>query len=224
MKSSNIFENLTEVFEEVTRNPEFNTQIEEAFAKRKSGALSFEGTAKRCRNIIFRAGESLGGYDLTKDQRQWILNKVLGTFVNPPIGTGIVSDVSMSRVQQLNLQRLGAGYGPLKDVDYDDDWNVLPGHGDNLIMAETTKPTQTNKGEIMNKLNNVAIETRTYVYGQLTSDVSDDEIFDAIADVEADIAKLEKISNQPEKLVAKIEGMKADIAALVKHVDGRKAK
>ena len=50
---------------------------------------------------------------------------------------------------------------------------------------------------------------------------TDDELFDAIAQAEAEIAKCEAISAKPKALTAKIEELRAGIAALVAHMDAK---
>lgn len=67
-----------------------------------------------------------------------------------------------------------------------------------------------------------AIETKVFVYGTDAATLSDDDLFGRIAGIEAEIRNLEAIENKPEKLKAKIDSMKADIAGLVKLVDERK--
>lgn len=66
-----------------------------------------------------------------------------------------------------------------------------------------------------------AIETKTYIFGQLAANVSDDQIFDQVANIEAQIEHLSKTQNKSNKLVAKIEALNADIKALNDFVDAR---
>jgi hypothetical protein len=66
-----------------------------------------------------------------------------------------------------------------------------------------------------------AIETITYVYGQPAKDVSDDQIFTHISNLEAQIKTLNAIENKPKKLVAQVASLQAEIDALVALVDAR---
>lgn len=67
----------------------------------------------------------------------------------------------------------------------------------------------------------LAVETITFVYGTDVKNVSDDTIFGHIANLEGQIKSLEAIETKPKALIAKIAGLKADIAALVKISDDR---
>lgn len=66
-----------------------------------------------------------------------------------------------------------------------------------------------------------AVETKTFIYGTEAKNVKEDEIFNAISALEAQIETLEAIKNKPKALVKKIAGLKADIEALVKLSDER---
>ncbi len=65
------------------------------------------------------------------------------------------------------------------------------------------------------------IETKTYVNGADAANMTDEQIFSAIANVEAEINHLNGVQNKPQKLEAKIAAMQEDIKALVAFVDGR---
>jgi len=65
------------------------------------------------------------------------------------------------------------------------------------------------------------IETKTFIRGELSTDVSDDEIFSHIAQVEGEIEKLDKVRSQPMALRKKIETMHSEIVELAKFVDER---
>jgi len=67
----------------------------------------------------------------------------------------------------------------------------------------------------------VAIETKTFVYGQEASTLTDDQIFGYIAKIEKEIDDLDKIKRKPKKLQAKIDQMKSDIDKLTEFVDNR---
>jgi hypothetical protein len=66
-----------------------------------------------------------------------------------------------------------------------------------------------------------AIETKTYIYGNLAANVSDDQIFGQVAGLEQQIEQLSKAQNKSKKLEAKIAALQADIAALNDFVDAR---
>ena len=80
--------------------------------------------------------------------------------------------------------------------------------------APTTKEIDMNQ-------NTTAIETKTYIFGQLAANVSDDQIFGQVAALEAQIEQLSKTKNKSKKLAAKIEALNADIKALNDFVDAR---
>lgn len=80
--------------------------------------------------------------------------------------------------------------------------------------------TLTTKENIMSEI--PAIETKTYIFGDLSTDLSDQQIFDVIKSLEDEVVKLSKIENQPKKLEKKIKDIKEDIVALVEFVDSRK--
>lgn len=65
------------------------------------------------------------------------------------------------------------------------------------------------------------ITTKTLINGVDIADKTNDQLFDAIAQAEAEIAKLNAIQSKPKALVVKIEELKAGIAALVSHMDAK---
>lgn len=65
------------------------------------------------------------------------------------------------------------------------------------------------------------IQTATLIAGKDASLLRDDDIYELIRKAEAKIEGYNKIENKPKKLEAKIAGIKADIAELVKFVDER---
>lgn len=69
----------------------------------------------------------------------------------------------------------------------------------------------------------IEITTKTFMNGVDLGTRPDAEIYDAIAQQEADIKLLEAIENKPKKLVAEIAKRKAGIAALVAHLDSKEA-
>lgn len=66
-----------------------------------------------------------------------------------------------------------------------------------------------------------AVETKVFIFGNESKDVSDETIFNLIAKREGEIKALEAIANKPKKLVAQIEQYQKDIEALVKVCDER---
>lgn len=78
--------------------------------------------------------------------------------------------------------------------------------------------TKINEETIMNNAN---IETKVFIQGKDASGLSDNQIFQAIAKLEVEMASLEKIKNKPKKLQAVLEAMQADIEKLVEYVDAR---
>lgn len=81
-------------------------------------------------------------------------------------------------------------------------------------------PTPTTKEIDMNQTL-PAIETKTYIFGQLAANVTDDQVFSQVAALEAQIEQLDKTVNKSKKLAAKIEALHADIKALNDFVDAR---
>jgi len=63
--------------------------------------------------------------------------------------------------------------------------------------------------------------TVTYIYGKEAPTVSDDQIFQHIAELENQIEALSRIKTKPKKLTVKLEAMQNDIEALVTLVDER---
>ena len=78
-------------------------------------------------------------------------------------------------------------------------------------------PTAAPKETSMNKP--ITVTTITLVNGVDASKMTNAEIFDLIAQQEAQIEALKKIKAQPKKLVAEIAEREAGIAALVAHLD-----
>lgn len=72
-----------------------------------------------------------------------------------------------------------------------------------------------------NATNTTPVETITYIFGRPSKDVSDADIFSGIAQLEAEIKRLDAIQNKPKKLVAQIEKLQADIQNLVTIADAR---
>lgn len=66
-----------------------------------------------------------------------------------------------------------------------------------------------------------AIETKTYIFGTLAANVSDDQVFGMVAGLEQQIEQLSKTQNKSKKLEAKIAALQADVKALNDFVDAR---
>lgn len=90
------------------------------------------------------------------------------------------------------------------------------------VPAYLPPPTPTTPKETtVNKA--IAITTITLANGNDVSKMTDAEVFDMIAQQEAQIETLKKIKAQPKKLVAEIAAREAGIAALVAHLDSKDA-
>lgn len=81
-------------------------------------------------------------------------------------------------------------------------------------------PPQLPKETTMNTTT-PALEVKTFIFGDDATNMADSEIFAKIASIEGKIADLDKIQTKPKKLVAVIDGMRADIQKLVDFVDAR---
>lgn len=78
------------------------------------------------------------------------------------------------------------------------------------------------KARIMsNKAAIIEVTTKTLVNGKDIKDFSDAEVYQLIADQEAEIARLEAIKAKPKKLVAEIAKRQEGIAALVAYLDSK---
>lgn len=91
---------------------------------------------------------------------------------------------------------------------------------DDAAAYAFTKLSKT-KEPIMAINSNKAVENITYIYGVDAANVTDDQIFQHIANRELEIKSLEVIENKPKKLAAKIEALHAEIKILVDFVDAR---
>lgn len=69
----------------------------------------------------------------------------------------------------------------------------------------------------------IVITTTTFANGADISKMADGEVFNLIAEQEAEIEALKKIKAQPKKLVEEIAKREAGIAALVAYLDNAKA-
>ena len=103
---------------------------------------------------------------------------------------------------------------------------VRPYYPDYAYAVDIDEPTEQPITEVqpieeptMTTLAN--IENKVLIQGQDAANMSDDQIFDLIAKLEAQQARLNNIGTKPKKLTAKIEALSNDIALLVEYVDGR---
>lgn len=93
--------------------------------------------------------------------------------------------------------------------------STAQGHFDK-VEAELLKALiMSNKAAI------IEVTTKTLINGVDIKEYSDAQIYQLIADQEAEIARLEAIKTKPKKLVAEIEKRQAGIAALVAYLDSK---
>ena len=71
------------------------------------------------------------------------------------------------------------------------------------------------------KITSKNIESKTFIAGADAAKMTDQEIFTFMAKLEGDIERLEQIKHKPQKLLAAIALMKADVVALGEYVDSR---
>lgn len=90
-------------------------------------------------------------------------------------------------------------------------------------QAASTSSQPAPQENTMTKSNIIEITTKTFLNGVDLATRPDAEIYDAIAQQEADIKTLEAINAKPKRLVAEIEKRKAGIAALVAFLDSKPA-
>lgn len=88
-----------------------------------------------------------------------------------------------------------------------------------LVPIADSSPTP--KETLMNEIQAPTIETKTFIDGEDASKMTDKQIFQKIAALEAKIDTLSKIRFKPKKLEALIATMTADIEKLVEFVDAR---
>ena len=88
-----------------------------------------------------------------------------------------------------------------------------------------TTQTPTKQQETIMKLSDqTAVESKTYIFGKLAEEVSNDNIFTHIQGLENEKAGYEEIKNKPTALTAKIAAIQASIDSLVELSDSRKPK
>ena len=67
----------------------------------------------------------------------------------------------------------------------------------------------------------IKIENKTFINGQDSKNISDDQIFDMIRGQEDAIKGLNQLDNKPQTLIDRVASMRKDVAALVAFVDQR---
>lgn len=82
-------------------------------------------------------------------------------------------------------------------------------------------PPTTEKEETMSTKPVVPFETVHYVYGTDVATMTDDQLVEAIKQVEAEIAKLDVVKTQSKKIDAKKAELKDMLAKIVETLDGR---
>lgn len=93
-------------------------------------------------------------------------------------------------------------------------------HSNSQYNAFPTKSNQENHMSLKATQTKL-IETRVFIKGVDASTMSDDAIFQAIAEAELEIDRLEQINNKPEKLGRKITKLCKAIAKVKAYVDNR---
>ena len=68
---------------------------------------------------------------------------------------------------------------------------------------------------------NIAIESKTLVFGQEVSVMTDADLIAAIKRIEGDMSKLKEVKTKSTKIAAKIAEMKANIQEIVAILDAR---
>ena len=88
-------------------------------------------------------------------------------------------------------------------------------------FQEFSPTSTTEKEETMNTKPVVPFETVHYVYGTDVATMTDDQLVEAIKQVEAEIAKLDVVKTQSKKIDAKKAELKDMLAKIVETLDGR---
>jgi predicted RNA-binding protein with PIN domain len=68
---------------------------------------------------------------------------------------------------------------------------------------------------------NVAIETKTVIFGQDANSMSEQQLIDAIRRVEGDISKLKEVKTSSKKIASNIKELEAQLNAIVAVLDAR---
>lgn len=90
-----------------------------------------------------------------------------------------------------------------------------------IDLVDDLTPPFTIPQPLESTMSKINIETHTYVNGQRIDQISEELLFQTIANAEKEIERLNKLENKPAKIVRRIEEIKASIAALVTLIDER---
>jgi hypothetical protein len=82
---------------------------------------------------------------------------------------------------------------------------------------------QLNKAQEKSMSTIAFFQNKQFINGQDIATLSKPQIYQAIANKEAELAKLSQIENKPKSLVKEIDQGKADIKALVAFLDAKEA-
>jgi hypothetical protein len=129
------------------------------------------------------------------------------------VGDGRIYTVAYTEHNEIRLEE--ARYG----TNNEDYWYWDPRCLELANDSTSTQVTQSEK-EITVANPKAPIEHITFIYGVERKDVTDDQIFEHIRNLENQIKDLEKIDNKPKKLKDKIKSLKNNIDDLIKLVDG----
>lgn len=90
------------------------------------------------------------------------------------------------------------------------------------VLSGFNPPEHQPKETTMTKaVTTPTIATRTFIQGVDAANMTDDDIFKKIREIEQQIADLDAINAKPKKLVARIEALQEDVKKLVEYVDSR---
>ena len=93
------------------------------------------------------------------------------------------------------------------------------------VTAERVKKINLNENKVgettMAMQPQDVIETQVNVFGENAANMSDDQCFNAIAKVEAEIKRLTDVTSKSTKLKARVTEMKDQLQALVDYIDNR---
>ena len=88
-------------------------------------------------------------------------------------------------------------------------------------IKETQMSDCTNAYKTDKPTNIPAVEVRTLIFGRNIKDMSDTDVFEAIAELEKQINKFNGLQNKPKRIEAKIAELTAQIAAIVIAADAQ---
>lgn len=133
------------------------------------------------------------------------------------------------------LLELWAGLG-CKREDCFKDPGTLQAHYEELLCVECDKrPTEHHLDRVATNIEtitkenpmtiatnqNVAIETKTIIFGMDAANMSEQQLIDAIKRVEGDIAKLKEVKTKSKKIAANIAELENNLAQIVAVLDAR---